>query len=69
MKNDINSRADSFLKSCIIGGGKVRFEHRGSEYYLTSKCFEKLEGCTVLINSALEVFRSDAKIGTAVHAA
>jgi len=61
----IDLRSTTFLKTVIIKDGLAQFEHKGESFRLTSPAFKGLNGKTVLINSALEVFRSDSKIGDA----
>lgn len=61
------ARAETFLKTCIVRDGAVKFTRGIRDYHLKSKCFKDLEGKTVLVNSAFEVFRSDTKIGNAAQ--
>lgn len=61
-----SDRSVVFLKCVTVAPDRtVRFEHNGTKYHLTAKCFEGLEGKRVLIDAGLAVFRSDKKIGNA----
>lgn len=69
-KNDSKGYlAGSFQKVCIIADDKtVRFKHEGSDYHLTSPCFDGLEGKEVLIDAGLSVTRGGKQIGRATRA-
>jgi hypothetical protein len=53
-----------YLKSVVVKDGIVEYDHGGEHYRVEVTTNEPVEGCTVLINSALEVQRSDKKIGS-----
>ncbi len=63
-----HDRKNTFLKSVTVINGQLKFMHLSEALTLTGKCLEGLDGLTVLVNSAYEVFRSDKKIGTATPA-
>lgn len=60
-------RRETFLKAVIVTNKAVHFTHLGEQFHLTSPCFESLEGKTVLVNTAMELFRSEKKIGNATR--
>lgn len=62
-----NFPSSVFQKSCIVQpDGTIKFTHGEKDFHLTAECLQSLKGMTVLVNSGMELFRSDHKIGNAV---
>ena len=61
-----NFPEELFMKSCIVKDGIIEFSHGDKEYKLTSECLTGLDGLTVLIDSGMNIFRSEKLIGKAV---
>lgn len=54
-----------YVKSLTVRAGGVQYEHDGESYSLGGDVFSDLEGLTVLVDSGLNVFRGDKRIGKA----
>lgn len=54
-----------FQKTVIVKDGKLEFTHKGRPYSWTADFLPKLNGKSVLVNTAGEVFRGEKKLGNA----